>query len=285
MKKKNIVLMTGAIVCSLFILNPALSAKGKIEFSFHYGQWSLNPLKPMIESLAESFAEQVKNYQMDEIQREHPEFKEIEFTNDVQFDSGGKNYGFEVRWYPGGENGSFSLGLSLERTTMRISLPNVSTSLVVEDTASQKRAGFQAEANAEIKSEPLVFVLSLRWDIIPKGFIHPYFTLGFGMASLSAIDETLLTYNYEGVLKVPGEADEVFSGSDSKTVAQLIEEDRKRKEEEGSTEEPFQYPIKFFPFIQLHLGLKVKITSFLHAMVDYGIFDGFLIRGGIAIRI
>jgi hypothetical protein len=39
------------------------------------------------------------------------------------------------------------------------------------------------------------------------------------------------------------------------------------------------------PFIQLNLGLKAKVTPNIHLMVDAGIWNGFIIRGGLAIRL
>ena len=40
----------------------------------------------------------------------------------------------------------------------------------------------------------------------------------------------------------------------------------------------------FIPFIQINLGLKAEITDNLHLLVDAGIWNGFLLRGGIAFR-
>jgi hypothetical protein len=73
--------------------------------------------------------------------------------------------------------------------------------------------------------------------------------------------------------------------SGSKTVQQLMDEDKQRKIDEGSTDKPFELPIHFMPFLQLHLGLKGVITKNIHALIDFGILDGFMLRGGIAIRI
>lgn len=264
---------------------PTLAAKGKIEFGFHYGSWGLNLLKPVIENLASDFAKQMKDEQLDKIREEHPGFEEVSSSNVVEFDSGGHTFGFELRWYPGGEKGSFSLGISAEKLSMRISLPKVSTSLSLRDPLSRDLIGFQADGDAEVKSGPLAFLLSVRWDIMPSHRIHPYVTFGLGLAGLSAIDNTKLTYNFRGVLLRPGEDPEIIEESASKTVADLKEEDRRRKEEEGLGEKPFDIPIPFFPFVMLHIGLKGKITPNVHLLVDFGVLDGFALRGGIAVRI
>jgi hypothetical protein len=256
------------------------SAKGKIEFGFHYGSWSLNLLKGTFENLAEDFAKQLKDEQLKKIQDENPDEHIVErsFTNEVTFDSSGHDFGFEIRWYPAGENGSFSLGLAVEKVQMKFGLTSVKTAMSLENALTGERLTFDGDANGNVESNPLAFLLSLRWDIIPSGRVHPYFSLGFGAAGVSAWDKTTLTYDFVGTLRIPGEPPDSISDAATKTLLQL-------KEEEGEDEEPFEYPIKFFPFVQIHLGLKAKLTSNVHLLVDAGILDGFLLRGGIAIRI
>jgi hypothetical protein len=39
------------------------------------------------------------------------------------------------------------------------------------------------------------------------------------------------------------------------------------------------------PFVQLNLGLKAVITPNVSLLVDAGIWNGFLIRGGVAFRL
>jgi hypothetical protein len=289
MKKSRSLFRVVPVFAFLFIfaLTQSLPAKGKIEFGLHYGSWSLNLLKSAIESMADDFAEQIKNKQFDKIQEDNPDadLREISFKNEVEFDSSGHNYGFEIRWYPAGENGSFSLGLSVEKTKIKFGLPKVTTDMSVQNVKNGDIYGFQANASGTVESNPLAFLLSFRWDILPRARIHPYFTFGFGMAGVSALDETTLTYDFSGVLQKPGEAPETVADSGSKTLKQLKEEDEQRKLEEGSTEEPFDYPIKFFPFLMLHFGLKGKVTENIHLLVDFGILDGFVLRGGVAFRI
>lgn len=285
MRKKRGLIIVGLVISCLLLVHPDLRAQGRFEFGVHYGHWSLNLLKPMIEGLVDDFAKQIKDQQLDKIKENHPEFRELSFLNDFAFDSGGPNYGFEFRWYPAGQEGSFSLGLSVEKTTLRISVPNVSTSLTLEDITSHKQAGFKATAGATIESKPLAFLLTLRWDVFPTKVVHPYFTLGFGLAGESAILKTRMTYNFQGTLTDPDGEEESIEESGTKTVQQLMDEDKQRKIDEGSTEEPFKLPLHFMPFLQLHLGLKGVITKNVHALLDFGILDGFLLRGGIAIRI
>jgi hypothetical protein len=260
---------------------------GKIEFGFHYGSWSLNLLKPVFEDLADQIGEQIKNKQLDRIRGDRPDLdlREKFFQNEVDFDSSGSTFGFDLRWYPGGEQGSFSLGLSVVKTKMKFGITRVHTVLSLENAANLKEIGFTADGSGEVTANPLAALLSLRWDIAPRAVVHPYITLGFGAASVSALDETTLRYDFQGTLNVPDESPETIAESGTKTLLQLREEDRQRKIDEGSPEKPFDYPLRFFPFVQFHLGLKAKISRFVHLLVDFGALDGFALRGGLAVRI
>ena len=275
-----------AMAAAILIHFPCmLRAQGRFEFGFHYGHWSLNLIKPIIEGMVDDFAAQIKDNVLDKIQEDHPMLREIGFRNDFTFDSGGPNFGFEFRWYPAGHNGSFSVGVCVERTTLRIGLPSVSTSIDLEDTNTHMNASAGASASATVESKPLAFLLNFRWDILATKVVHPYFTFGFGIAGESAILKTRLIYDFHGTLIDPYGAEETIEESGDKTVQQLMDEDRQRKLDEGSTEEPFELPLHFIPFLQLHFGLKGVITKNVHALIDFGILDGFLLRGGIAIRI
>jgi hypothetical protein len=270
--RRIMVLVVGLALAAGFA---AAGSSGKFEFGFHYGSWSLNLIKPLIEGLADDLGVEMKNTQMDKIREERPEIdiREMSFANDIDFDSSGHTFGFDVRWYPGGSDGSFSLGLSVVKTRMKFGISNMDTRLVLENVNTHEEIGFVAAASGDVTADPLAFLFSLRWDIAPRAVIHPYITLGFGAAGVSALDETTMRYNFEGTLTVPGEPSDTISESGTKTLLQLKEED------------PFDYPIKFFPFFQFHLGLKAKIARSVHLLVDFGVLDGFALRGGLVARI
>ena len=264
-----------------FLVFPSqsLRAQGHFEFSFHYSQWSIDILRGWIEeSLSKELEEDLRDEILEELQEDHPSLREISYSQNVSFDSGGDNYGFEIRWYPGGHNGSFSLGLSIEKTTMRVPLPEVTASITLEEAVTGKSANFQgAVSNAQFEMSPLSFHLSFRWDIKPSWKVRPYITFGLGAASGTALEEGKLTATWSGDLNIEGEVPEQHSGSESKTFKELKDE----AEAEG---EEFFLP-DFFPFIQLNFGLKAAISENFHILIDAGVWDGFLIRGGIAIRI
>lgn len=266
-------------VLFLFILAVSpLSAQGHFEFGFHYSRWSIDILRGMIEEgISDALETDLKDKFLEDIQSDHPYLNETSYSQDVAFDSSGNNFGFEIRWYPGGHDGSFSIGFSVEKTSMTVSLPEVSASLSLKDDLTQEEASFQGDASGEFVIKPLSFHLSFRWDIIPSSIVHPYITFGFGAAGGTALDNAKVTYSYTGDLTVSGEDPEHYENGETKSLKELKDE----LEEEG---EDFFLP-GFMPFIQLNLGLKGRLTENLYILVDAGIFNGFLIRGGVALRL
>ena len=269
-------ILPGLLLLFVFF-SPNLSAQGHFEFGFHYGSWNINILRSMIEEgISDALETDFKDEILEDLRDDGHNVEEKSFSQEVSFDSGGDNYGFEIRWYPGGKGGSFSLGLSVEKTSMRISLPEISTSLTLTDLDTGESANFEGNASGEFLIKPLSFHLSFRWDIKPSWKIHPYITLGFGAAGGTALEEAKYTDSYSGTFTETGEEPEHYEGGETKSIKELRDE----LEEEG---DEFFLP-SFFPFIQLNLGIKGKLTKNLHILVDAGIWDGFLIRGGIALR-
>jgi len=257
---------------------PYLRAQGHWEFGIHYSGWSLNLVKSMIEdSLSDTVASDLKNEILEDIQADYPSKKETGYSQKIAFDSSGDNYGAEVRFYPGGKNGSFSLGFSIEKSTMKVRLPEVEASLEWEDEITHQTGTFDANATGEFIIKPLSFHLSVRWDISPSSRFHPYITVGVGAATAKAINQATYSYSYTGTLNVPGNPPKEYSGSESKTLKELRDEQEAKGEDSS-------IPLHFLPFVQLNLGLKGRITDYVHLLVDAGVWDGFLLRAGVAFR-
>jgi len=255
-----------------FIFASNLSAQGHFEFSFHYSRWSIDILGDIVENaISDALANELEDTISTDLKGEYG-LDLISYSQEVDFDSSGHNYGFEIRWYPGGQHGSFSIGLSVEKTSMKVGLKEISTDLELSDNSS-----FQGTATGDFLIEPLSFHLSFRWDILPYSRIHPYITFGVGAASFSSFEDDEVTYYYSGVLERPGFVPETETGGETKTLKQI-------KDDLEEEDEDF-LPLPFLPFIQLNLGLKGKITDNIHLMVDAGIWNGFMLRGGIAIRL
>lgn len=277
MKIQKVLKMLPAFLLLSTFFAPSLSAQGHFEFSFHYSSWSIDILRSLIEEgISDSLETDLKDAFLDDIRVDHPGLQEVSYDQDVSFDSSGDNFGFEIRWYPGGQNGSFSIGLSVEKTTMKVALPEISASLSLEDQNTNETADFQGSASGEFLIEPLSFHMSFRWDIKPAWKVRPYITFGFGAATGTALEEAEVIWSYTGELNRSGHDPEHYEGGETKSIKELKDE----LEAEG---EDFFLP-GFLPFIQLNMGLKGELTKNLHLLVDAGIWDGFLLRGGIALR-
>jgi hypothetical protein len=273
MKLKNVLKMLPAFFLVLMGFNSNLSAQGYFEFSFHYGMWSLDLLGDTVENvISDALETEVRDAILEEIQDDYPDLTDPVYGQSVDFDSGGHNYGFEIRWYPGGQDGSFSLGFSVEKTKMEVDLTEITADMEFDDGST-----FGGSAAGDVTLNPLTFHLSFRWDIIASSPVHPYITLGVGAATFSSIEDDEVSYAWEGELEVPGDPSTIYEGVETKTIRE-IQDDLEEEDEDF-------LPLPFLPFIQLNLGLKGKITDNIHLMVDAGIWNGFILRGGIALRL
>jgi len=242
---------------TLVISQPGF-AKGKWEVGLHYGSWNLSFLESYLEDVVE---DTVGDELKEAIIEEHPEKSGLErdYYQDFSLDSSGYNFGVEIRFYPAGKEGSFSLGLSVEKTEMRLNLEGSATDEFSDGSY------FDGSGSAKLLIDPISYHLSFRWDIKPSGKFHPYFSLGFGLASLHGY----LSYKANGDF-YDGATGELESESYSDRIDLGILDHIK----------PKITPI----IVQLNLGLKYKITNDFHFLIDAGIWNGFLLRGGVAFR-
>lgn len=255
----------------IIFLAPIASAQGTFEFGFHYGRWSIDILRGIIEEgLSDAVDTEFQDGFLDEIQADYPLLTDVGYTQDVSFDSSGNNFGFEIRWYPGGRYSSFSFGFSIEKTSMTVSIPTASAELELSDGST-----FEADASAEFKMNPLAFLLSMRWDIVPNSPFHPYITFGLGAATGTALENGEFSFEWSGQLFIQDQTD-LYEDSDTKSLKEW-------KDELEAEEEDLFIP-GFIPFLQLNVGLKGEVTENIHLLVDAGIWNGFLLRGGVAFR-
>ncbi len=270
--------IAGGALAGFLLVGPGLWAQGKWEFGFHYSRWSLNIIKPCVEeSLNDTVASDLKDKFLEDIRADYPSLVERGYDQRTVFDSSGDNYGAEVRYYPGGRNGSFSVGFSMERSTMKVGIPEATSTLDLEDPQTHTNGTFTGNASGEFLLKPLSFHLSLRWDIFPSAGLHPYVTVGVGASTAKAIDTATYSYAYTGTLSVPGGPSRSYASSESKTLRELIDEQEAKGED-------FVLPVNFVPFVQLNVGLKGRLTENIHLLVDAGVWDGFLLRAGLAFR-
>lgn len=272
MQTRDVFKMIPVFLIVYLILAPNLSADGHFELSFHYSRWNIDILGNIIENAVSDAIENELEETISEDLKDEYGLDLIRYNQTVDFDSSGDNYGFEIRWYPGGLYGSFSIGLSVEKTSMKVGFKEITTDLELSDNSN-----FEGTATGEFLINPLSFHLSFRWDILPSSRVTPYITLGVGAASFSSIEDDEVTFSYTGELTRPGFNPETETGGETRTIGE-IQDDMEAEDEDF-------LPLPFLPFVQLNLGLKGKITDNIHLMVDAGIWNGFLIRGGLAIRL
>jgi hypothetical protein len=245
---------------------------GHFELGFHYGIWSVDLLRSTIETaMGDALRTELKQPLLEEIQQDYPEIVEKSYHQDIHFDSAGENFGFEMRWYPKGKNGSFSLGLSVEKTSMRVEISDIK--VTIESTQGHV---FQGQGSGFFDIAPLSVHLSFRWDIKPLWRINPYICFGFGLAWGNVFDTAEVGYSVSGTLVQLGQVLDTYEQSDFMTIAELKQD----LEDEG---EDFFLP-NLFPFFQLNVGIRGEITRNIALLLEAGIWDGFILRGGLAIR-
>ena len=235
---------------------------GKFEVGIHYSGWSLNLIKgsfedKVIDELGEEIRDEIASYLRD---NQHLGLVKTVYEQDFVFDSGGHNYGLELRFYPQGREGPFSLGLSFEKAKMQLTLTgDVKQSFEDGSLAS-------ADASGEILLNPFFTHLTFRWDLMPTWRITPYIVLGFGVAALNGEFQ----YEYKGIYEWRG-PDETIEDSDLRDI-QEAEEDIE-----------FNIP-NIFPLLQASLGVRVEIIPNLHMKAGAGFWNGFILRAGISGR-
>ncbi len=272
-KPQRIILLFSLI---FLFLSPSLFAQGNFEFGFHLGRWGIN----FAESILSSGLEDTLPDILTDLAQEHDDnLQDMDFyLDDFSFNSGKSNWGIEVRWYPGGWGRSFSLGFSVERTSILISSElSARLEMMVFDQGEERDATFNIDSEGQFEIKPTSFHFHFRWDIFPLARIRPFFTFGVGIAGLKPVQNALLTASLSGELQIEGEETEHFDESVNKTLKE-IEDDAIAEGEEA-------FLPATLPFIQLNFGLKGEINRNFYLILETGIFNGFIFRGGIAFRI
>jgi len=266
--KKLIKILLAALTIFWLPISPAF-AQGHLEFSLHKSSWNINIFESAIEK---NLGIKIEKYILKEVYKDYPEIKDSDYSQNVDFNSSGGNFGIEIRWYPKGKEGVYSLGVSLEKTTMKIGFSQISTNIELSDGTV-----YTGSFGGDLIMEPWSIHLSSRWDIIPSMRIHPYITIGFGVAKGAYLENADVSYDFSAYLKIDGDIYESYEVSDTIDLVEVKNELKKINES--------VFLPGFIPFFQLNVGIKGKITDNLHILVDAGIWNGISFRGGIAFRI
>jgi hypothetical protein len=270
--------VSGIAILSLLYPAGRLRGQGRFEISVHYGQWTVDILRSAIEgAVSDAIKTNIRDKFLEEIQKDHPRDVMTAYSQDVTFDSGGDNWGFDVRWLPGGADGVFSLGLALEKVGMRLSLTEIAIKMGLENNVTHAKGELKGSANGDLKLAPLAFLANTRWEFSPGAKIRPFLVFGLGLTGGSTLKKAVFSYHYEGDYTLPSEETEHYEGSESKTGQEL----KDQAEEEG---EDFSIP-SVLPFIQLELGVSAALHPNVRLLASAGVLDGFVFRVGLAARI
>ncbi len=238
------------------------AAGGHWEVSGHYSHWTINPLLSAFKgTISDKLGSEIQNEIDKKLRQSHAGLVGAQFSPNLTIDSGGSNYGLEVRYFATGWAGTFSFGAALESTTLSLSLSGTPEQIFTNGTVAN------ADVSAEIKTVPLFTTnFSFRWEI-GHGRVRPFFTLGLGFGKLDGS----FSYFYTGTYRYSSLQEDIPAASVTKDFATL------------SQDIDFTIP-KMFVILQLHLGLKIDVVKGFSVLAEAGLWDGLLLRGGLAYR-
>ncbi len=242
MKKFVLIFM---LITIMFLPSPG---KGNFEINLHYSSWTVDMIAPMVE---ESLVPDIEYYDPD--------------LGSLTFDSNGNNYGIELRFFPGGKNGSFSLGLSYEKNNFKMKVDGAYEGF--DDVGNP----IKAEASGTFDLYPHSINVSLRWELWPSKRIHPYigFGVGFGVQDALVKFHSKLTTDIGGV-DIVEEEDEIWTFEDLKNEYKI---------QNGE-----DFPIGFFPVIHISFGFRGELVNNIYLLGEVAFYDGLIFRGGLSYR-
>jgi hypothetical protein len=248
---------------------------GKFVIGLYYGGWTLNILKSAFEeALSDELGEQIREEIIDEIKQLNPFIQPTDFTNEFSFDSSGPSYGLELRYYPQGRFGAFSLGLSVDKLGMKISgVGNVRQNFDDNTYA-------EADGTGEVILNPVFTTLSFRWDFMPRWRVSPYYSMGLGLAVIGKEKMSGDAINYDKTDSLSWEYEGVYNWVAGRyNVAGADQMSLKEAEEQGD----FNVP-NILPLLLVNLGVRADILPYLVLRGEVGFYDGIAFRLGVSGR-
>jgi hypothetical protein len=227
-------------------------SKPKYYISIGYGNWSLNLLKSTIEDKLDDL---LRDNLQDSIKSDYPSQTLGDYSQNVNFDSSGGGVNFQIRIYPGGEKGSFSLGFSYFRVDSKI----IISADIRQNFTSGDYIASDAEGNLIVNYS--AFAVDLKWDLLVNGKIHPYISFGGGIAPLKGN----MDYYANGAYYSHNKKRESYTISNSDDLTEIDD-----------------IKISYLPIIIINFGVRVDIIKNGSLFLDAGIWNGFMVKGGIA---
>lgn len=234
---------------------------GHFEIEVHYSAWSIDPAKGAFEStITKKIANEIRDHVTGQL-KDNYGGSVVPSSNEhsLSLDSQGSNYGFEVRYFPLGRDGSMSLGFSLEKTNIKVMIKGPVTQRYADGSTAT------VEGDAYVETSPLTTHLSFRWDFVPSWRVTPYFAFGLGIGPLDGTAAYVYTGTYR---RGSGQAE--ISGEEIKTFDDL------RAEEEIGLERSL--------ILHAALGFKGDIYKGFTLKAEMGFWDGLILRCGLAYR-
>lgn len=221
------------------------NAQGKLELGAHYSSWGTGLLVVDPEGyISDAFNA---------------------YDGSIKLDPHGHNFGFGLRFFPAGKQGSFSIGVSYERNYFKADLSGSYTVSIAGGTVTKTGSG-------TVDLTPHSFNVDFRWDIMPRSSVHPYLGIGFGVGPLNG-DVTFTTVTRTEI----GGSSTTETKTEIMTLKEAIENIEAEQDED-------LYMIKFFPIFHLNLGLRAEIADRIYVLGEVALYDGFILRGGLAYR-
>ena len=185
----------------------------------------------------------------------------LNYAQALGFDSNGTNTGLEFRYYSRGRAGTFSLGLAFEKTYIK---------LLLNGTAKQdylSGASAEVDVNANVTLSPFTtqrqFPLGVRGEQASHARSSPSASASLPCRGRSAMPTTGLTRPAPFSSRSPG----------ARWRPSTIW--RRRRISRSPN---------IFVLFQLDFGLKAELAKGLYLSGEAGIWNGFILRGGISYR-
>lgn len=243
--------MKKILLATLCILSLSLLsiAQENWEFSTHYSYWGMG-----------YFIANPENDVSDAFDA---------YDGPIEFETYGHNFGFTLRFFPGGKQGSFSLGFSYERNYFKADIKGSYSEAITNGAITKAGSGY-------IDLTPHSFNLDVRWEILPNSRLHPYAGIGVGVGPQrgNIVFTTVTDTKIGGVITSETETEELTL----KEAIKKIERAQEKDEDED------YYMVDFFPIVYLNLGLRAEVARNFYLMGEIAVYDGFIARAGVAFR-
>ncbi len=234
---------------------------GHWEVEVHYSGWTINPAKTLLQdNLANKVSDEILENVTDQLNALYAgRLVPVGNEQNLTLSSSGSNFGLGLRYYPLGKQGSFSVGFSVEKTNITISMEGLVTQNYGDGSAAT------VESTSTVTTNPFTANLSFRWDFYPQWRVTPYFVFGLGFGPLGGDFNFIYTGTYRR------DSDQVtIQGEDSRTFDQLREEQ--------------DIELDLFLILQAAIGVRGEILKNIFILGEIGFWDGLIFRGGVGCR-